>query len=323
MNGSLVRSRLAAAWLAVIATALAGCGSSDSTPDGGGGTGGSGGAAGYKPCALPSRVGSFTIELGNGFTQADGTFTDGVVPQSIPDEVSKTGECRFLRPRRLFCDPECASGQNCNTDKKCIPHPADKNVGALTITGLKTSPITVMPNSSNYYNAPGTLPHPGFDDSSMVVLQAAGGVYQPFTLRASGFPAIAVTSTNIVVDRNKPVMVAWTAPAKAGTARVLLELRLDNHGATRANVLCDVADSGTYTIPAAVVNQLLDTGLSGFPTLTVKRISADSTMITPGCVELTLESGIDLDISVVGLTSCNDTKPCPAGQMCQRDLRCQ
>ena len=300
----------------VVGSLAMGCGSSPDGPA-------AGGAAGYKPCAATNRLGEFVVALGDGFTSATGSVKEGVVPISIPDEVMKVGECRMLKPRQLFCDPACASGQTCGAEKRCIPFPADKSVGNVTITGLKVSPIVLMPNESFFYTYKGDLPNPGFDDGADISLQASGGQIAAFTGKGAGFAPIVVTSKDILIDRNKAVVATWTPPAKAGAAAVVLTLGIDNHGAGRAKIECEVADNGMYTIPAGMVTALFDMGLSGFPTLGFKRTTASAATVTQGCVQFSVESEQDVDIKVQGITSCNFDEECTAPKKCAADRTCK
>jgi len=62
--------------------------------------------------------------------------------------------------------------------------------------------------------------------------------------------------------------------------------------------------------------------VSGFPTLTLSRSSADATTIEPGCVDLRVHADAKLDVTIPGLQSCSDDLDCTAPQTCQGDLTC-
>jgi len=280
----------------------------------------------YKPCAEDKKVGGIEATLAAAFTGVQGQVYDGVVPGNIPSEVSKTAECRLYSARSLFCTPSCVPGETCGEAGKCIPYPKSHSVGAVTVTGLKV-PLSMSPNGSiNYYTNPSPLPHPGFDTGADLALRTGGGDYQPVTLLGQGIEQVAAGAggAKVLVESGKAVTVTWKAPARAGPARIHLELNINQHGGTGGWITCDnVPDTGSYTIPAAMVSALYKMGLSGFPGLTVTRRTADSADITPGCMQFTVVSSLELDLSVAGITSCTRDTDCPTGQTCQKDLTCK
>lgn len=280
----------------------------------------------YKPCAIDKKVGGIEATLAAAFTGVQGQVYDGVVPGNIPTEVSKTAECRLYSARSLFCTPACTPGQTCGEAGTCIPYPKTHSVGAVTLTGLKT-PLTMNPSGSIfYYTNSSPLPHPGFDAGAALVLKTGGGDYQPVTLLGQGIEQLAAASgsAKVLVESGEAVTVTWKAPAKAGAARIHIELNINQHGGTGGWITCDdVPDTGSYTIPAAMVTALYKMGLSGFPGLTVTRRTADSATITPGCMQFTVVSSMELDLAVSGVTSCTKDSECPTGQTCQADLTCK
>jgi len=83
-----------------------------------------------------------------------------------------------------------------------------------------------------------------------------------------------------------------------------------------------VSDAGSFSIPAALATELYKLGMSGFPTITITRRTADSTTITPGCIQFSVSSSLELEVSIVGLVSCIKDTECPTGQVCKVDLTC-
>jgi hypothetical protein len=136
--------------------------------------------------------------------------------------------------------------------------------------------------------------------------------------------------TDLVVTSHVPLSVAtgqamhlaWTPPAHVNVARVELELEISHHGGFRGQINCDVADTGAFDIPAALVTALVDLGRAGYPTLKVARVSSATAPQAPG-VSLTIASRLELDVDT-GVISCGaDTSPpCAAGTVCRTDFTC-
>jgi hypothetical protein len=298
------------------------CGTSSSTPAPGEEADGAGLA--YAPCALEQRTGQFTVELGEDSTSVQGRVLNGVVPANVRRTEAQEGECRLLRGRSLFCSPACDASQACGEDGVCIPYPTAQNVGTVRLQGLKAD-LALTPNSANFYfNAGTSLPYPGVEEGTPLKLEASGAQVPAFSLRGRGIPRLEVPPAPISVERGKPVMVSWTPPATPGDARLQIVLDLAHHGGIAASIECDgVPDSGSYSVPAGLLSQLIDVGVAGFPRITLSRRTADSAATPVGCVELLAVSSAERELTLPGLVSCSGDEDCPTGQRCQADLTCQ
>ncbi len=300
-----------------LALALAGCGGgSADTPDAD--------ISGlvYAPCAPEQRVGGFEVVLAADYTGVQGQVLDGVVAATVLETVSSDGACRLAGAPQLFCDPACEAGQTCSTGEQCVPYPTAHDVGTVTVAGLAAS-VEMVPRAPGFfYTNPGTLPHPGFTPGAAILLAAGGGDYAPFQLRGWGVSALASSQTQVTVESGAAVALAWTPPAEAGPARVAISLNVNAHGLVGTRIECEVDDTGSFTIPEPLISTLIADGVSGFPTLTLTRSSADSTPIEPGCVDLRVRSALDLEVIIPGLTSCNGDEDCTPPQTCQADLTC-
>ena len=95
------------------------------------------------------------------------------------------------------------------------------------------------------------------------------------------------------VTRNKALNVTWTPPPSGGAARIFMSMDIAHHGGGAARIECDVPDTGSATIPAGLINQLLDRGSAGFPKLTLTRRTVDSVTIAPGCVDFLVSSSVE------------------------------
>jgi len=103
---------------------------------------------------------------------------------------------------------------------------------------------------------------------------------------------------------------------------VHVELNLNNHGSTSAWLTCDVPDTGSYALPAEVLEALYAIGVSGFPSLALSRRSADTATIALGCIDLTVLSEVSVSVEIDGIVSCTQDNQCPPGQSCGVDLAC-
>lgn len=308
----------------VAVLAAAGCSGEASVAGGAAGSGGSGSGAPavelpYQPCPVETGVGEFAIELGEDYTLARGKVFDGVAPNLISETLASTGECqlRHLPPR--ICDPPCpVATQACGSDERCVPLPVARSVGSVTLSGLVV-PVELSANeiTGSYRPRGAALPHPGFEPGADLRLRASGGELAGFELRGWGVSPLELTTQPVPVAAGAPTRLAWDAPARPGPARVLLQLHVNNHGSSSAWLECDLPDTGGAEIPAPLIDALLARGRSGFPTITITRRTATSTSIDLGCVQLLVTSAVNAGVSVAGLTSCNDSSMCPAGQTCR------
>jgi hypothetical protein len=267
-------------------------------------------------CPEETRFGGFEVELADGFTGVQGRVFDGVTPSAGLETLANEGACRHLRTPRPFCDPSCAPGDAC-TAEGCLPSPESRAVGTVTVRGLAAAVEMAPVPPGFFYTNPDPLPHPGFAAGDAIELTAEG-----FTLRGLGTPAIAGTANTLTVEPGADLVVVWEASELGDAIGVTVTLNVNQHGVTGSRIACEVDDSGDLTIPAALVTALVDDGLSGFPSLVLRRRSADSTLLDGGCVDLQVLAQKTIDVEIEGLTSCNEDGDCPDGETCRGDLTC-
>lgn len=271
----------------------------------------------YAPCDQAEHVGGFEIVLGDGFTAVQGQVFDAVTPSRVVETLSTSGECAWVRAPARVCDPACTGGQICGLDETCVAAPVAQDVGTVTVDGLLAA-VEMAPRApAFFYSFTGTLPHPGFAAGAGMRLDAPG-----LSLLGWGIEPLEIAATTLEVESGQSVEVMWTAPADAGPAKVELSLNVNGHGLVGSHVECVVDDTGSFTIPEPLVTSLLADGLSGFPTLTVRRTTTDSADVTAGCVELDVESSVTIDVTIPGLESCSDDGDCTPPETCQGDLTC-
>lgn len=265
------------------------------------------------PCRPDQAIGTFLIQSGELYAYVDGTVNDAVIPTTIFEEVSRSGDCVMLRRRNPICDPPCQAGETCNFGGACIPFPRSQDVGRVTVFGL-AKPVEIEPiQPGNRYSFT-DLPNPCFSPGREIRLRTTEGRYGALALDGRGFAVLEPPSGQWYLEHGRPLAVTWT-PDNNG-AVVALRLNVDQHGNTPLTLVCQVADTGQYEIAATLVDALLDAGITGFPTGRIIRQTQDSMAVVDGCVELRVESPRTVAVRVEGHVPCDDNQDCPQGQTC-------
>ncbi|MFZ5479318.1 MAG: hypothetical protein ACOZNI_21310 [Myxococcota bacterium] len=266
-------------------------------------------------CPMASDLGGFTVEAADGYSLVDGTVLDGVVPVSVLAEVSAAGECRLLRRENPHCDPACDVDETCDLDGVCVPYPGSLDLGVVTVTGLAEA-VAMEPvqPGNRYFDT--RLPHPAFEPGATIVLRSEGGALDPLLLHGVGVDLLATATDTLVVAAGEDLAVAWDPPAGTDVAEVVLELSIDQHGASPLRLDCAFSDSGAGTVPGALVQALVDAGVTGFPSASLRRRTIDAAEVDGGCVDFEVRAGVALDLRVAGYTPCDDDGDCPTGTTC-------
>ena len=279
----------------------------------------------YQPCPAGQRVGGFVIDLTDEYTSVGGKVFDAIAPRDVPVEVTSQGDCQLFTTPVMQCNPACdPSSQVCGAGNQCLPQPAARDLGKVTVRGLLV-PLQLEPNrvTKAYTNpASAQLPQPGFEPGARLSLSSSGGDYAPIDLRGWGVSLLQGVSNPVAVQAGRDVPVSWQPPEDPGPARVHLNLNINHHGSSSNWIECDVPDSGSASVPAGLVDELLARGQSGFPTLTVTRRSASSTQIEPGCIELLVSSETVSDVQLDNFQSCSRASECSPGQACGPEFFC-
>jgi hypothetical protein len=303
----------------LIAAAATGCGGDDGggdddQPDAGSWTGEDLAGA----CALDEKVGEFVVEVGLA-NYVQGAMQDAVSPNTVLEEVQKDGSCVLLKRDPPVCSPACQVGtQVCGLDDMCHPAPRNQDLGTVTVSGL-TRPVSMQPDSQNGYFDTDFSAAP-FAPGALIQLDAAGGATVPaFTLRGIGVVPLELAKLEWVLVPGQPFAVEWTASGRTDL-RVHLRMNVDQHGNTPIALECDVPDTGSFTIPATMIDALLAAGISGVPNAKIERHSLDSKTVGPGCVELVVRSQVGeprLKLRIEGVDTCPaPAHMCPPGKTC-------
>jgi hypothetical protein len=285
----------------------------------------------YRPCAASTAVGHFSIALAGPTDNAPGTSAfqgnvrNGVAPLDNWPELAKDGDCHVIVLPRLFCATACGSDQTCAGKDQCVPQPQAQDLGDITLGGL-AAPLTVQPIGAvgaRVYYAELSAPFPPLGPESEVRMKTAGGAYPSLTLVGRGVEPLVFAASDLFIARDRPLVVSWTAPAKNRSTKIFIRLDIAHHGGIGARLECDVADTGTATLPATLLAALIDQGTAGFPAITLIRRTVDAVTVAPGCVDFAVASAVEQQVMVDGVTSCNDDMPCPAGKTCGVDMKCK
>jgi hypothetical protein len=275
-------------------------------------------------CANEERGGSLRMYLSGDRTIFDGFVADGVKPAGINREIAADGACRLYGPADLFCSTPCTSGTTCAGDDVCVPTPVEQSAGTISVAGL-LAPVEMTPNAiTGKYGKTILNPYPAFEPGAPIEVSASGDVISAFKLHGWGVPPLVTSLTTVNVSSGSGVPLTWdTAGVNPDHTEVEIWFSVDVHGSTTRWIECTVPDSGSFELPASLVTELIELGLSGFPRMTMTRRSADSVELSTGdCVDFQVGSEVKIELTVDGLISCNGDTECPDGQSCV-ELACE
>jgi hypothetical protein len=314
------------------ATAGSHTGTAGSNATAGAGTAGSNTSAG---AGSDTVVGTFQVQVlaadddpTTGMTKVVGQVSDGPVPSNVIwTETKKDGGCHLETPTVPFCAAGCAADV-CVADDVCQAYPVAHTVGAVTLKGVKLvaggTELPLKEIAHAYQPTAGTaLAFPPFTTTDDITLQAAGGDYAAFELSAKGVDPLSFTSTDFELEDGKPLVLTWDGATDPKSSQMHLKLDISHHGGVKGIIECDGDDTGTLTISAAMISELLGLGVAGFPSVVLSRLSLDTARIAPGLVKLEVSARTEHYVTVKGVDSCNVTEDCPKGKTCATDSTCQ
>lgn len=274
--------------------------------------------ANYRPCARAEKVGDFSVALQNSsgirFTNFQGSVKDGPNPLNDLEQKRVSGVCRLLAAKVRQCPQTCISGKVCGPALTCVDVPSDKNAGTIEVSGVGDG-LTVSPSNKGFYLSTESIEYPGFDAGATIGLTAAGGEIPAFSLTVKGVAPLTVTPPDEAVRKGAPLRLSWEPSSVMTGARLHIIVSLDNHGKTKQQIECDAPDTGSLDIPEVLVSALWDLGVSGFPSLTMRRRAVESKTVGPGCVEFNVFAEEVLELQLEGITSCSGPEDCP-GKTC-------
>ncbi|HEX4352302.1 MAG TPA: hypothetical protein VHZ95_05295, partial [Polyangiales bacterium] len=249
---------------------------------------------------LAQLTGSFALSLGDdsNATRLTGTILGGSVESAPLWVLSRKQNGCILDMARPTCEPACASAEVCSQQLECIPSPKRMNVGTIQVSGL-ASAVTLSSNKGRYALPSGTaLPMPPCSAGNAITLAADGGPFRAFKLASLCVDPLNFDG-DIHVERQTPLVVTWEKGVVG--ARVQLEIATDVDSEQPARIFCDVADSGTVTIDADMLELLYKLGVGGTPTMTMTRIlEGGTTGNEPSQVAFTVQQRATRSFSIPG-----------------------
>jgi hypothetical protein len=313
----------------LLGVALLGCvACSEDTPssEGTAGTSGNGGS--------DDLVGTFQVQVSpepgsatTGVASILGKVASGPSPASLQWElVREVGDCLLEKPKVPFCDPGCGSDV-CVSDGVCQPYPTAKDAGEVRVTGVKAedgSADFALLRVAGSYQPPGSvkLAFPPFDEGAPIRFEAAGQEVSAFALDGVGIAPLVVTGDAPSIEAGEPLALTWEPAADPDASTLRVKLDISHHGGTKGVIECETRDSGSLSVDAGLVQELVDLGVAGFPTVILTRRAVSSTKTSVGRVDLVVYSDLELSIGVPGVVSCTENEDCPSGT-CLPDLTCE
>ena len=272
-------------------------------------------------CDLADDYGGFVVESYEEYSIVSGSIADGVVPITVLELIGSDGDCEVKRRNNPFCDPSCESGETCDFDGNCITYPSNQDLGVVTVLGLDEAvEMEAVVPGNTYFNT--SLPHPAFSGGELLELQMPGGTYGPIALFGVGVEDLNATDTEWRVESGNDLIVSWDPPAgELVRSEVTLRINIDQHGTSPSSVYCTFEDDGEGTVPASVVQQLVEVGVSGFPSGLLVRRTADKADAGDGCTDFEVSSRRDVAVDVIGYTPCISDNDCPDGQTCNVEMQ--
>ncbi|MBL4632598.1 MAG: hypothetical protein JKY56_01925 [Kofleriaceae bacterium] len=266
-------------------------------------------------CAQDKLLGSVILELQDDFSYLDAKISDTVLPSSVRTEEMSMAGCRLMRKRNPFCSPTCGMEEACNFDGECVAYPKRLDVSEICVAGLAESYImTAEAPGFHYFNT--QLEHPAFAGGERIEVRSPGGSLGSIELAGVGVTKIKTDDSQWTVEDGKDLAVSWTTSANNSHSSIYITINVDQHGSSPLLLECELPDTGSASIPSALINELLTSGISGFPVGKIERRTADSIAVPGGCVEFLVRSPATVAVRVAGHTPCTRDDQCPSGQTC-------
>lgn len=266
-------------------------------------------------CPMAIDHGGFLVAAYTDYSIVDGRFADGVVPLTVLEELVVEGDCRLLRRNNPHCEPTCSPEETCDFDGTCLPYPEDQDLGHVTVSGLSQA-VGMDPRSPGAHYFDTTLEHPGFEPDALIRLDTAG-VLGEQRLYGVGVAPLELGEENWILNGGSELHVTWNETSPLARSHVVLRANIDQHGTSPASVVCVFEDDGAGVVPATMVTALVDAGVSGFPTGSLSRQTADSVTVDGECMDFIVSSPRRAkEVRVEGFTPCDEPSDCPPGQEC-------
>ena len=265
-----------------------------------------------------ANVGKFVVTLNPmegtsaPYTSIKGKVQSGETPADVIETPVASGNgCTTFAFSRYPCvNVTCSADQKCAGPDDCRDLPSSVGVGAVSVTGVGPDVVQLSEVNKNYQNA-GEIPYPGFEDGATISLAAAGDFYPAFDISTTGVAPAVLQASDYLLSTGQPLLVEWT-PGTNPAARVTVSLNISRHGGSPGYLQCETEDSGSLTIPADPIRELIALGVAGFPQLEFRRHTRAEAQVTNGKITLDVEALAIPTLAVEGYCSCFDSSDCGA-----------
>ncbi|MDQ2643214.1 MAG: hypothetical protein M3020_05340 [Myxococcota bacterium] len=287
-------------------------GSTGGSPSSTGGDSSTGGSA-SDPDAI---VGTFTVtlnpaaELMDAYTSVIGKVYSGAYPTDVIETPLASGNgCTTFKFSRQSCiDVTCTGSQVCAAPDVCRDVPKLVSVGKVSIAGIDPGSL-MLSGVNNNYQYPADITYPGFAEGAAITLSASGDFYPAFEVSTTGVAPAVMKADSYLLAPGQPLALEWE-PGGNADADVSIVLNISKHGGSAGYLRCDTTDTGSLTIPADVLRELIDLGVAGFPSLTLTRRTRGVTPVTGGKVALDVAAEAHPPLDVEGYCSCFNSSDC-------------
>ena len=271
-------------------------------------------------CPLDKKLGTFSVRTLDDYPIVNGTVSDSVNPVSILTEVKKEGRCSLLKKENPVCEPNCNSEQVCDLSGKCIDRPVSLNVGTVELKGLlKNISMEPVQPGNKYFDT--TMEEmPPYNIGNKITLTSIGGSYIPLKLFGAGVELLTLKTQSILIQNGTDLIIEWDKPKKELGTKIHIKINIDQHGASPVSLFCLFDDTGSASIPSSIIEALLNSGVSGYPSGLITRKTVDSMDFENGCVDFEVSVPKELSVNVDGVTPCKNDEDCPDGQTCNLEI---
>ena len=187
---------------------------------------------------------------------ASGAFYNSYTPGQGPGGSTQSpalDDCVVVQPATPCNPPECTPASYTLT-----------TVGPITLTGLATGPLTLLPDAQTLFYYPGgdstqaTLPAASFKFASAYAVDGTGGNgYGAFSAALTAPPHLSLTTPSScgakLLLQDAPLEVRWSGTGGAPAWLSFMSVDTQYRAWT---LFCQVANDGAFTIPLAYLEQL-------------------------------------------------------------------
>ena len=171
----------------------------------------------------------------------------------------------------------------------------------------------------NTYFAP-DVPNPVFVPLAPLLLESTEGYYGALSLSGDGVALLDPEPDAWLLEDGQPLPLSWDPPPEGARSEIKVVLSVDQHGTSPVSIECLFPDTGTAEIPASVVSDLINFGVSGFPNGSLIRETMDSTTAGDRCISFAVLSKAIPAVRVKGYIPCDEPGDCPNPLQCNMTL---